>query len=123
MSEIKQVIVVRHDLHMRMGKACAQASHASMEWLRLALLEDPRAALTLIEKEWLTGDHKKIVLRANSEAELRELYEKANSAGVVARLVTDDGLTEFKQPTLTALAIGPDYATDIDPLTRHLKLL
>jgi peptidyl-tRNA hydrolase len=29
--KIKQVIVIRKDLKMRLGKSCAQASHASMK--------------------------------------------------------------------------------------------
>jgi peptidyl-tRNA hydrolase len=29
----------------------------------------------------------------------------------------------FDKPTLTCLAIGPDYSSVIDPITKHLKLL
>ncbi len=29
----------------------------------------------------------------------------------------------FDKPTFTCLAIGPDYSSKIDPVTKHLKLL
>ena len=39
-------------------------------------------------------------------------------------IIRDSGFTEFNGvPTLTAVAIGPDYPEVIDPLTKHLKLL
>ena len=41
---------------------------------------------------------------------------------LAAHLIEDAGLTEFGVPTRTALAIGPDRAETIDPVTRDLKL-
>jgi len=39
-------------------------------------------------------------------------------------LITDSGKTEFHgQPTRTCLAIGPDVADKIDPITGQLELL
>jgi PTH2 family peptidyl-tRNA hydrolase len=60
----------------------------------------------------------------NSEEELMTIYEKATSAGLEVHLITDSGKTEFHgQPTRTCLAIGPDFAAKIDPITGHLELL
>lgn len=60
----------------------------------------------------------------NSEAELLEIVQAANDAGLYNALITDSGLTEFGGvPTKTCIAIGPAYSDRIDPVTRHLPLL
>jgi PTH2 family peptidyl-tRNA hydrolase len=42
----------------------------------------------------------------------------------VAVIIYDNGNTEFHGvKTLTAIAIGPDHAEFIDPITGHLQLL
>jgi PTH2 family peptidyl-tRNA hydrolase len=139
MSEPKQVIVVRADLNMRRGKEAAQVAHASMKWLakyalQYALLSDLKLTLLALltgfkpklkkpEKEWLTGAFAKVVVSVDSEAELLEIEQKALQAGVRCESITDSGRTEFHgKPTLTCIALGPDYPEVIDPITRHLKL-
>lgn len=103
---------------MRRGKECAQAAHASMKVL-LDYKEDWPA-----KTEWLADSFAKICVRANSEEELLELYEKAIELGLHAALVTDVGRTEFNGvPTNTCIAIGPDYSEDVDKVTGNLKLL
>jgi PTH2 family peptidyl-tRNA hydrolase len=48
----------------------------------------------------------------------------ARAAGVECHLIQDNGTTEFGGvPTYTCLALGPDLAEKIDPLTKDLKLL
>jgi PTH2 family peptidyl-tRNA hydrolase len=133
--KIKQVIVIRKDLKMRRGKEIAQGSHASMRFLCERLRQKGslvKKFLNFIKKEplwsdaewsWITGSFAKICLRVDSEQELLDLYHQALEAGLVASLVTDRGLTEFKGvPTNTAIAIGPDYASKIDVITSSLKL-
>ena len=122
----KQVIVVRHDLHMRRGKQIAQAAHASMSFLTRRLqcgcisLND----FTEAQRAWLTGAFAKICCRVESEDELLAIYDKAVEAGLEVRLITDAGRTEFHGvPTNTCLAIGPDEVTVIDKVTGHLQLL
>lgn len=133
MNDIKQVIILRKDLNMRKGKMVAQGAHASMAVLlnagevitapadsRFVLEFDTNSALHL----WMTGSFKKVTCGCNSEAELIELYEKAKAAGLLCSLIQDSGLTEFNGvKTYTAVAIGPDYAENVDPLTGELKLL
>lgn len=134
--EPKQIIVMRTDLNMRKGKMIAQGAHASMK----VLVDHITAAyessdkdfrpknfteyLTLEMREWLEGKFTKICVRVNSEAELRQVYEKAVTSGVLCSLIEDAGLTEFKGvPTLTCCAIGPEYPDILDPITGHLDLL
>lgn len=124
---VKQVIVIRKDLNMRRGKEIAQGAHASITFLKVRFTSDnPTYAAYVASasiKEWLNGNQAKITLQVNSEAELLDIYQKAHAAGLEVHLITDAGLTEFDGvPTKTCLAIGPDEAEKIDPITGHLKL-
>lgn len=117
MEKLKQVIVIRHDLKMRTGKAIAQGAHASMA----VVLENLENSLV---KEWLSGLFTKICVRVNSEEELLEIYQKAKDKNLLVSLITDSGLTEFHGvPTKTCIAIGPALSSDLDDVTGHLKLL
>jgi len=137
---VKQIIVIRKDLGMRKGKMCAQAAHAAMKVLldRMQVQEFAKEStiwegcyvwhMTVWESEpmmrWLKGAFTKITVSVDSEKELLELKEKAEDEGVLCSLVTDAGKTEFRgERTNTALAIGPEWASKLDKITGHLKLL
>lgn len=132
MSDIKQVICVRNDLKVRRGKLMSSACHASMAWLvdrldnMVVSIEGHSyeflAVLTQSEKEWLRGLNKKVVVQVNSEEHLLEIYHKAQQHNLEAHLITDVGLTEFTEPTRTAVGIGPDLAAKIDKVTGNLQL-
>jgi PTH2 family peptidyl-tRNA hydrolase len=82
----KQVIVVRHDLHMRMGKAVAQGAHASMMFLIGALLsaENGEAQLPDTIGPWINeAAMAKICVRVESEQELADIEAKARAAGLL----------------------------------------
>ena len=133
MSNVKQVLVIRKDLNMRKGKMCAQAAHASMK----AIFEQGNLDLDVNESvltikmdtnsplcKWIVGQFTKITVSVNSEEELLQVYEKAKSAGLIASIIKDNGLTEFSGvPTYTAVAVGPGNSTDIDQITGGLSLL
>jgi PTH2 family peptidyl-tRNA hydrolase len=128
MKDTKQVIVMRKDLNMRKGKMIAQGSHASIAFLtRRIEYRDYGPMINYLldhEKEWLEYSFKKVCVSVDSEAELLEIAQKANEAGLEVNLITDSGLTEFGGvPTNTCLAIGPNYSDEIDKITGHLKLL
>lgn len=119
--EIKQVICIRNDLNMRKGKMCAQAAHAAIQFLVNPVLYDQSPSR--IEMNWLVQGMTKICVRVDSEEELLDIFNKARDAKLEVHLITDAGLTEFKEPTKTCLAIGPDRAQEIDKITGELKLL
>lgn len=128
--QIKQVIVMRKDLNMRKGKIAAQAAHASMAFITRQLeycCRRPDAysiSLSKIERQWLDESFIKICVTVNSEEELLAIKAAADKANVVCHLVEDDGRTEFHGvKTRTCLALGPDFAERIDPITGHLALL
>ncbi len=113
---MKQVIVVRKDLKMRRGKECAQCCHASMK-ATLENMDHPDV------KKWLKESFAKIVVRVDSEEELKEIYQKALNANLVCSLIQDAGRTEFHGvPTYTTVAVGPADDDRIDQITGHLKL-
>jgi PTH2 family peptidyl-tRNA hydrolase len=125
---IKQVIVIRKDLKMRRGKECAQAAHASMAFITRRLSfpgggPEARALFSPPEVIWLTTRFRKVTLQVDSEEELLDVFQRAETAGLVVHLITDAGLTEFGgEPTRTCLAIGPDYDSEIDAVTGDLRL-
>lgn len=126
MADYKQIIILRKDLNMRKGKMVAQGAHASMAVILNLKKED--ATSYIIPKDpriepWINGRFKKITVSVNSEDELLALHEEAKKRGFLTSLILDSGLTEFKEPTYTAVAIGPDNAIELDKLTGNLPLL
>lgn len=124
---VKQVIVMRHDLKMRRGKQIAQGAHASMSFLTRRL--QSRSSICMYdfspnEQIWIMGSFAKVCVRCNSEEELMAIHDKAIESSLEVHLIIDSGRTEFHgQPTRTCLAIGPDDAAKIDQVTGHLELL
>ena len=114
-NEVKQVIVIRKDLPMRKGKTVAQGAHASLQAFRSA----PKH---LVEA-WDQNGYKKICLHCKDEEELKVIYNNAAMAGYPCSYIVDSGLTEFKEPTATAVAIGPIDSKLIDAITGKLPLL
>ena len=131
MKDTKQVIVIRKDLGMRRGKMVSQGAHASMKViLDKVMIDTTTSSIKCFFKDidpikdWVKGIFTKITCGVDSLEELEELYEKAVAAKLPCAKITDAGLTEFNGvPTVTAIAIGPAYVDDIDPITKDLKLL
>jgi peptidyl-tRNA hydrolase, PTH2 family len=126
---VKQVIVIRRDLHMRRGKEIAQGAHASSAWISFAVADAADhsgvATVTLdpTALSWITGSFRKVTLQVQTDDELVALHEHALRLGLRSHLITDSGRTEFSGvPTRTALAIGPDIADQIDLVTGELSI-
>ena len=101
---------------MRKGKMVAQGAHASLK-ATLDNINDPDI------KWWLDNGMKKICVYCNSEDELTDLHKQALAAKLPCSIILDAGHTEFNKPTLTAVAIGPAKDSEIDKITKDLKLL
>jgi len=132
----KQVIVVRRDLNMPIGKFGAQLGHAVLAFIgrrisdRLDQYEgyhyhDNSFGIWLKaqEQNWFDAKgYTKIVLGVDSEQELEAIACTAEKAGLEVHRIVDEGRTVFNGPTFTCIGIGPDYARVIDVVTGHLRL-
>jgi peptidyl-tRNA hydrolase, PTH2 family len=133
----KQVIVIRRDLKMRRGKEIAQGAHASMAWLSRRLADwsnftplvpgsysnSARAMFSDAERKWLQGAFTKVTCQVSGLEALEKIAKDAATHGVMVHVITDAGRTEFGGiPTVTALAVGPDWPDLVDKVTGDLEL-
>ena len=137
----KQMIVMRRDLKMRKGKIAAQAGHACVEAVLMALAREdrldevrvsPDGAWVYLDEgtrpatplaDWFSAGVAKVCVYVDTEEALLELAARGREQGFVCALVRDAGLTEFHgETTYTCLAFEPLRADQIDPLTGELPL-
>ena len=133
------MIVMRRDLKMRKGKIAAQAGHACVEAILMALSKEGRLGdMTMTEEgmalncegkehtplsEWFAYGSAKICVYVDSEETLLEIAGKAAERNILAAVITDAGMTEFHGvPTKTCLALEPLPAEIADELTGGLPL-
>jgi PTH2 family peptidyl-tRNA hydrolase len=114
----KQMIVLRTDLNMSLGKLISQACHASLESSEVARIQNGK-----IWERWRREGAKKVILQITSLENIYELEKKAKRLEVPCRIIEDRGLTEVPPGTVTAIAIGPATTDLINKITGNLKLL
>ncbi len=135
----KMMIVMRRDLKMRKGKIAAQAGHACIDAILMALNKEgrmndfemtsgeivlnnsdkPRTPLS----DWFMYGCAKVCVYVDSEEALLDIAQKAKEKGIIASVITDAGMTEFHGvPTITCLALEPLPADIADELTGKLPL-
>ena len=128
MGEMKMVIVMRRDLHMRKGKIAAQAGHACVSVVLAAMERNGSAGATAEEARdalsaWLTDGQKKVCVYVDGEEALLEVHRALEERGILSVLIQDAGHTEFHgEPTLTCLATEPETNERLDPVTGTLPL-
>ena len=139
MYQSKMMIVMRRDLKMRKGKIAAQAGHACIDAILMALSKERRLndfemtdegfLLKDTDKpstplsDWFMYGCAKICVYVDSEEELLLLAQKAAERGIIASVITDAGMKEFHGvPTKTCLALEPFPAEMADELTGNLPL-
>ncbi|MEQ9715853.1 MAG: peptidyl-tRNA hydrolase Pth2 [Candidatus Asgardarchaeum sp.] len=114
----KQVILVRTDIKMSIGKLAAQVAHAAVS----STLNCQKAHKDWLDS-WLEQGQKKVVLKVKTLDELIEIWKKVKTAGLPCKLIKDAGLTELPPGTITTLGIGPAPEQIINKYTSHLPLL
>ena len=139
MYKSKMMIVMRRDLKMRKGKIAAQAGHACIDAVLMALCKEGRMndfemtadGLTLKQAgtqgtpmtDWFAYGCAKVCVYVDGEDALLEIAKKAEERGIIASVITDAGMTEFHgEPTKTCLALEPLPADAADELTGNLPL-
>ena len=120
---VKQVIAVRTDLDMPIGRIPAQVAHASIAvFLNMGEWEGNTFTIKDISnpvKHWMKESFTKVVVKVHSKEELEKLARKARDRGLLNVLISDNIGKTFHT---MALAIGPATSEEIDPITKHLKL-
>ena len=139
MYKSKMMIVMRRDLKMRKGKIAAQAGHACIDAILMALKKEGRMndfemtsdGLTLKTtdktvtplSDWFLFGCAKVCVYVDSEQELLAIAQNASEKGIISSIITDAGMTEFHGvPTKTCLALEPLPAEVADELTGNLPL-
>ncbi|KAK7870760.1 hypothetical protein R5R35_009906 [Gryllus longicercus] len=115
--EYKMILVVRNDLKMGKGKVAAQCAHAAVDAVRRCSSANPH-----ILECWQDCGQPKIVVKTDSEEDLKHLATDARRRGLVAAIITDAGRTQVAPNTKTVLAVGPGLADEVDKVTGHLRL-
>ena len=113
----KQVIIVRKDLKMGVGKTAAQCAHASVAALEKTLNEHKDWVA-----EWKEQGQEKVVLKVETKEELLEWFEKLKKK-FPAVLIKDAGRTQIGAGEPTCVGVGPVQENEIDGYTKELKLL
>jgi PTH2 family peptidyl-tRNA hydrolase len=116
--EFKQVIVVRKDLRMGIGKIASQVGHAAVLGV-----ERSRKLNKSWLRNWLNEGQPKIVLRVNSLKELVQVQSDAEGLMIPLVIIQDRGMTQIPTGTVTCIGIGPAPSDIIDKVTSELKLL
>lgn len=134
---LRQMIVVRKDLCMPIGKFGAMVAHAAMTFIAKNL----KAKMVGLQPDcfgedrwqWLTEldpgledleqlSMAKIVLAVDNEAQLLNVDEAARAAGLEVHRVYDIGYSHNKPRDFVCIAIGPDWPDKLRPVTGHLKV-
>lgn len=104
-------------LGMSSGKMAAQVSHAAVEAYRLSLQREGEWwHETDIIKDWYIGGHYcKYVMLAEDEAHLHTIRHYLEERGFKTKLIIDEGHTEVRPHTATAL--GVEIVDKDDPHT------
>lgn len=116
--QVKQVIVVRKDLRMGIGKIASQVGHAAVLGV-----ERCRKYNKLWLRNWFNEGQPKIVVKVNSFEELLKVQTDAEKLMMPLVIVQDRGLTQIPTGTVTCIGIGPAPSDIIDKVTSKLKLL
>ena len=133
--EVKQYIIVRSDLGINCGKACAQAAHACLkvffdkfEHTKIvgkggelvdAMVYKPSEA----EMSWIEGMFTKVTKKVKNENQLLKVYNSAKEAGLNVSLIKDAGLYGLEGENYTCIAVGPNYVDKCEPIVGKLQLL
>jgi PTH2 family peptidyl-tRNA hydrolase len=116
--EFKQVIVVRRELRIGVGKTAAQVAHAAVTGAERVRTSNPSWFI-----EWFSSGQKKVIVKVQHLDHLLEIKRKAHLSNLPVVEIHDSGLTQIPAGTITCLGIGPAPSIMIDKITHDLKLL
>ena len=145
----KQIIIVRKDLQMSIGKICSQVSHASMAFLTNTIRRDWSMNTTYFKgdeyktyysveltfdkdlfEQWIIGEFTKCVLKAKNKSQLLKAKTLAEEMGMTENeeffCIYDNCHTELTPEdngrTLTCIGFKPMDNEVIDKIGRKYQL-
>jgi len=68
-------------------------------------------------------NYTKITKKVKNEGQLLKVYNKAKEVGLNCSLIKDAGIFGLEGENYTAVAVGPNYAEDCEPVVGKLRLL
>lgn len=142
MSKYKQIIIVRKDLAMSVGKICSQASHGSIAFLSRFIRNNTDKNGHVdgyidedILHNWIEGTFTKCVLKAKNKNHLLKAKTMAEDMGMIEGkdffLIKDNCLTELEPEeidengigrTLTVIGFAPMNSNIIDKIGKKYQL-
>ena len=140
----KQIIIVRKDLQMSIGKICSQVSHASMafltneirnEWSKWISGDKTYYSVELtfdkdLFEQWIDSEFTKCVLKAKNKSQLLKAKTLAEEMGMTENedffCIYDNCHTELTPEdngrTLTCIGFKPMDSEVIDKIVRKYQL-
>lgn len=141
----KQIIIVRKDLQMSIGKICSQVSHASMAFLTNTIrnewskwVNDDETSYYSVEltfdkdlfEQWINGEFTKCVLKAKNKSQLLKAKTLAEEMGMTENedffCIYDNCHTELTPEdngrTLTCIGFKPMDSEVIDKIGKKYQL-
>lgn len=104
----RMYIFLNQGLGMSTGKAAAQASHAAVEAYRITEYD-------MLEHWYVGGHYTKLIMAADDESHLRTIQHYIEERGFATKLIIDEGRTEIR--AFTATALGVQVVDKDDPHT------
>ncbi len=114
----KLAVAVRRDLDMGKGKIAVQVAHAT-----ITVSEEAKRQRPKWWRCWFDEGQRKVVVKVDSESDLRRLQREAEELGVPSAIIQDSGLTQVSPGTATCVGIGPAPEELVDKITGSLPLL
>ena len=145
----KQIIIVRKDLQMSIGKICSQVSHASMAFLTTVIRNEWSKNTTYFKgneyktyysveldfeqdlfEQWIDGEFTKCVLKAKNKSQLLKAKTLAEEMGMTENedffCIYDNCHTELTPEdngrTLTCIGFKPMDNEVIDKIGKKFQL-
>ena len=108
-------LFVNKSLGMSPGKLAAQVSHA-------ACLSQRGSEPSLIDAWYKYGFYTKLVMEARDEEHLRNIEKYLAERDIKSFMVIDEGRTEIKRHTITALGAEVVDKNEVGPIFQEFKL-
>lgn len=114
--EFKQVIVIRKDLQTNTENVIRCASRSSLKAAELT-----KQKKTAIYRKWSSQGQKKIAVKIMNIDTMNKIINYCKNKGIIWSF--DEIGNNVKNNDYLVIGIGPVKSSDIDPITKEMKLL